>query len=143
MIQPAAQDQPTCIITTLLKGAWYLLHVYIQDTLMSSTLMTTESKIYPHYSMGLPWWSSGWESACQCRDTSSIPGPGRSYMPRGTKSLCATTTEAHTPYSPCSTRREITAIRRHTATRVGKATLYHSLPLGKAHAQQQRPMQPK
>ena len=27
---------------------------------------------------GLPWWRSGWESACQC----SGDGPGRSHMPR-------------------------------------------------------------
>ena len=27
----------------------------------------------------LPWWSSGEESACQCRDTGLIPGSERSH----------------------------------------------------------------
>ena len=30
--------------------------------------------------VGLPWWHSGWESACQCRDTGSSPGLGGSHM---------------------------------------------------------------
>ena len=29
---------------------------------------------------GLPWWLSGKESACQCREVGLIPGPGRSRM---------------------------------------------------------------
>ena len=33
--------------------------------------------------MGLSWWSSGQESACQCWGRGSTPGPGRSYMPWG------------------------------------------------------------
>ena len=34
--------------------------------------------------VGLPWWLSGKESACQCGITGLIPGPGRSHLPSST-----------------------------------------------------------
>ena len=37
---------------------------------------------------GLPWWSSGQDSACQSRGHGSFPGPGRPHMPRGNKPIC-------------------------------------------------------
>ena len=42
---------------------------------------------------GLPWWRSGWESACQCREYGFEPWPGRS--PHATERLgpWATTAE--------------------------------------------------
>ena len=65
---------------------------------------------------GLPWWRSGWESACQCRGHGLKPWSGK--IPHATEQLspvpqllslfsrahepqllspCATTTEAHVP----------------------------------------------
>ena len=43
---------------------------------------------------GLPWWHSGWESACQCRGYGFEPWSGK--IPHATEQLspCATTTEA-------------------------------------------------
>ena len=42
---------------------------------------------------GLPWWHSGWESACQCRGHRFEPWPGK--IPHAAEQLspCATTTE--------------------------------------------------
>ena len=42
---------------------------------------------------GLPWWRSGWESACQCRGHGFEPWSGR--IPHAAEQLspCATTTE--------------------------------------------------
>ena len=42
---------------------------------------------------GLPWWRSGWESACQCRGHGFEPWSGK--IPHATEqlSLCTTTTE--------------------------------------------------
>ena len=42
---------------------------------------------------GLPWWHSGWESACQCGEHGFDPWSGR--IPHATEQLspCTTTTE--------------------------------------------------
>ena len=34
--------------------------------------------MFSNWLMGLPWWLSGKEYACQCVDESEIPGSGRS-----------------------------------------------------------------
>ena len=34
--------------------------------------------LFPHLGLGLPWWLSGKESACNVGDLGSIPGLGRS-----------------------------------------------------------------
>ena len=39
--------------------------------------------LFKNGGMGLPWRSSGWESACQCRDMGLIPGTGISHRPKG------------------------------------------------------------
>ena len=46
-----------------------------------------------NYDAGLPWWRSGWESACQCREHGFEPWSGK--IPRAEEHLgpCATTTE--------------------------------------------------
>ena len=46
--------------------------------------------------MGLPWWLSGEESACQCRRRGLVSGPGRSHVPQSDGSYgaqCITTVE--------------------------------------------------
>ena len=57
---------------------------------------------------GLPWWRSGYESACQCRGHGFDPWSGK--IPRATEqlSLCATTTEpaSRNYWSPCATTTE-------------------------------------
>ena len=55
--------------------------------------------------MGLPWWRSGWESACQCRGHGFEPWSGR--IPHATEQLgpWATTTEpAHLEPVLCDRR---------------------------------------
>ena len=41
----------------------------------------------------LPWWCSGWESACQCREHGFEPWSGRIPHAAEQLGLCATTTE--------------------------------------------------
>ena len=50
----------------------------------------------------LPWWSSGWESTCQCKGHGFNPWSGR--IPYAVRQLspCATTTEAQVPQSLCT-----------------------------------------
>ena len=43
--------------------------------------------------MGLYWWSSGWESFCQCRGHEFDPWVGRIPHAVGHLSSCTTTTE--------------------------------------------------
>ena len=60
---------------------WYVLYVqYLEQPLKS-------------YVKGLPWWCSGWESACQCRGLGFEPWSGK--IPQAAEQLgpWATTTE--------------------------------------------------
>ena len=41
----------------------------------------------------LPWWCSGWESACQCTGQGFDPWSGKIPHPAGQLSLCTATTE--------------------------------------------------
>ena len=41
----------------------------------------------------LPWWCSGWESACQCRGQGFDPWSGKIPHPAGQLSLCTATTK--------------------------------------------------
>ena len=66
----------------------------------------------------LPRWSSGWESACQCRGHQFDSGPGRSHMPRDNQarppqllSLCAAPAGDHTPRRLCAAAREAAPVR--------------------------------
>ena len=44
-------------------------------------------------SLGLPWWSSGWESACQCRGRGFDPWSGKIPHTEEQLNSCATTSE--------------------------------------------------
>ena len=44
--------------------------------------------IFKKYTCRGPWWLSGKEAPASARATGSIPGPGRSHMPRS-NSACA------------------------------------------------------
>ena len=51
---------------------------------------------------GLPWWSSGWESTCQCREHRFDLWSRKIPRATGQPSPCSTATEARTPQSLCS-----------------------------------------
>ena len=59
----------------------------------------TECPVFPldlvnqNHLLGLPWWRSGWESACQCRGHGFEPWSGKIPHAAEQLSLCATTTE--------------------------------------------------
>ena len=46
-----------------------------------------------YFAQGLPWWHSGWESACQCRGYGLEPWSGKIPYAAEQLSPCATTTE--------------------------------------------------
>ena len=54
---------------------------------------------------GLPWWHSGWESACQCRGHVFEPWSEKTLHAAEQLSLCATTTQS-VLYSPWATTTE-------------------------------------
>ena len=63
------------------------------------------SKVRKRVNVGLPWWRSGWESACQRRGHGFDPSPGK--IPHAAEQLspCATTTEP-VLWSPLATTTE-------------------------------------
>ena len=97
--------------------------------------------------LGLPSWSSGWESACVFRAHQLDPCSGKIPHAAEQRSPCAmtiepvfysprvTTAEAREPQSLCSTMREATAVRRPSTTRKRSSLL----ATGRARTQQQRP----
>ena len=40
------------------------------------------------FPLQLPWWRSGWDSTCQCRDTGSIPAWRKFHMPCRRTTAC-------------------------------------------------------
>ena len=87
-------------------------------------------KMLNYQKRGLPCWLSGKESACQCRRHELDLWSGKishaveqlsqcaSTIESVLRSLRAATMEADAPLSPCSTRREVTAVRSpHTTAR--------------------------
>ena len=92
---------------------------------------------------GLPWWRSGSESACQCREHGFQPWSGKIPHAAERQSPWATTTEptrhnylGSCAWSLCSATREATAMRGPcTAARSGP----RSSQLEKARTQRRRP----
>ena len=87
--------------------------------------------------VGLPWWLSDKEPACQSRRHGFKPRFGK--IPHATEQVSPfTTTPEPVLQSPGATAREATTRRSlHTATRATRE--YPFLPLEKARVQQQRP----
>ena len=104
--------------------------------------------------LGLPWWHSGLESACQCKGHRFDPWPGKipHAMEQPTRHgttkpvrhnywACALEPMCHNHWSPhakssCSATREATTMRSpHTTTKSSP----RSPQLEKARTQQQRP----
>ena len=69
---PASQDLLNYLLTT-----WYYTCLWF----------------YTLKNPGLPWWRSGWESACQCRGHGFEPWSRKIPLAAEQLSLCATTTE--------------------------------------------------
>ena len=67
-----------------------------EKTLLSLSLAFFRSLFKCHFSEGLPWWLSGEEATATAGDMGSILGPGRSHIPRRTKS------EHQNYWSPCT-----------------------------------------
>ena len=58
-------------------------------------LIYIERGFLKHWDCGLPWWSSGKESACQCRGCGFNPWSRKIPHAEGQLSPCTATTEAH------------------------------------------------
>ena len=87
----------TKVLITL-EAVWsaHTTHASISFTPHCPRISETERKrsfVVKNRSVGLPWWRSGWESACQCRGHGFDPWSGR--IPHATEQLSpwATTTE--------------------------------------------------
>ena len=96
--------------------------------------------------LGLLWWSSGWESAHQCRVHGFDPRSGKIPYAEGQISLSHSCWDG--VQSPCSARREgptmrekppLTAMRERSPRSPPWERSPCSLPFEKARAQQQRP----
>ena len=62
-----------------------------------STIIRWHSGLIKKNCLGIPWWSSGWESACQCRGHRFNPWSGKIPHATEQQSLWATITEACLP----------------------------------------------
>ena len=99
------------------------------------TFLIWSSELIKIDDRGLPWWRSGWESACQCRDTGSSPGLGRSHMPWSDWAREPQLLRLRV-WSLCSATREAAIVRGlRTAMKSGP----HLPQLEKALAQKRRP----
>ena len=87
------------------------------DKLATFHFSSQEGKQTKKQVAGLPWWSSGKETACSARDTGSIPGPGRGHMPAGQLNSRAATTEPGFWSWYSATRDSRTPRDQHAATR--------------------------
>ena len=86
--------------------------------LPSPTLPTNSNHMLRNHFWGLPWWRSGWESACPCGGRGFRPRSGR--IPQAVERLgpCATATEPACrscwgphAWSPCSARKTVAPAR--------------------------------
>ena len=84
---------------------------------------------------GLPWWRSGWESACQCRGHGFEPWSGRSHMPRSGWARESQLLSLRV-WSLCSATEEAATVR---GSRTAMKSSPRSPQLEKALAQKRRP----
>ena len=86
---------------------------------------------------GLPWWSSGKESACNAGDMSSIPGAGRSHMLQGSYAPGPQLRSLHSRARELQLHSPRAATAEATCPRAG-APQQEKPPQGKAQAPPQR-----
>ena len=79
------------------RGNWsnthWVFHGSLKNYMFHSGTSHCFSKLARSDSLGLPWWYSGYETACQCRGHGFEPWSGK--IPHAVEQLspCATTTE--------------------------------------------------
>ena len=121
-----------CLKDTETSLKWFPL-AKDRKTWASKRIITTKMK-HIHYvkihEFGLPWWRSGWESACQCRAHGFEPWSGK--IPHAAEQLgpWATTTEP---------ARLEPLLRNRRGLRTAMKSGPHSPQLEKALAQKRRP----
>ena len=98
-------SQPTCLVLTLNLILWSHLIIF----------RTVDCRVCRHLlqgkELGLHWWSSGWESACQCRGHGFEPWSGRIPHSHNYWSPGALEPTHRNYWSPRSATREATAMR--------------------------------
>ena len=65
----------------------------IKGEIESNTIFGDFNTLLTSWIEGLPWWHSGWESACQCRGQGFDPWSRKIPHPAEQLSPCTTTTE--------------------------------------------------
>ena len=75
-----------CTLTNGWNSKFYVMYILSQWKFLKNELLLKALS-------GLPWWRSGWESACQCRGHGFEPWSGK--IPHAVEQLgpCVTTTE--------------------------------------------------
>ena len=119
-------------------GARSLGHWTTREVLIVCFLLWRSShcrQVYQIGTVGLSWWSSGWESASQCRGHGFNPWSRDIPHTADQLSLCVLTTEPKL-WSLCSATREATTMR---SLRITTKSNPCSLQLEKTCEQQQRP----
>ena len=62
-------------------GRWSLNHWTTREVPIFKYIKCTRKRVFSYYNnnyhIGLPWWCSGWESACQCRGHGFEPWSGK------------------------------------------------------------------
>ena len=84
---------PTFPITKYQGQTWWAWVTAIQPKHHMSAGHQWESYCKNINNIGLPWWRSGWESACQCRGHGFEPWPGKIPHAAEQLGLWATITE--------------------------------------------------
>ena len=102
------------LVTLALSVLGNSTHLEPPSRHLSTTYTSHRHTMLPdinNWNLGLLWWVSGKESACQCRGNRFNPQSGKIPQTTWQLSPWATTTEAWVPWSPCSTTREATTMR--------------------------------
>ena len=102
-IPPKTEDVNICCIHTaksrnpcmlIHSGVWFICMAWLQPREINYIIVTKSSPLILYKrNLGLPWWRSRWESACQCRGHGFEPWSGK--IPHAAEQLgpWATTTE--------------------------------------------------